>query len=676
MIITTRTNDAVCRKAFGSKSIAISSLDAMIQKFAIDPKLNNPPHEAYIVSNIDLRNKKLKDKFLHAATTKHPDVKIIYCVKNGAADLSEGNGIDAVVVKPQPTALADIVYELIEGAVAEKGQIISAADDVMRYDKFVPEELKEEDSVGSEEAEDLFDYNAYTEKELSGGGEDRLPIETPAEEVVEDSEKSKQSEFIERIKGCNKVTDVAVLTRELKATSIIKEIVKENAKYTNYESHLKILDDQIFRVYADKSIPNGREKLNKIQMLLRESLIYRDGNIDILSKYITSIIDTIVVKTRELLDERLKEVESALIRVSTAQTDGGEYARLSGIADKRTSIMLELLAIDAELRDIFSNTDRASIDIASDMVEKAKALTGKPLIDDYLKVYDGGSIISEESKDRIRDVLETCDRTSEEFKRAARDVNVMLRKMDELLGQDRDAIMQLSNLVKLYRANNVEDAVIANTLLKKTLRVYIAKEGSGRTIIPLLISKAKSRENANVLYMDLTGTSKAADYGQVVLDLDDWLQNRQEEEFLAVSGKLSDAPESSQRLLTALMKVVDYYKVINVVIDPSQEEVLHVLAPDTLVRNYLMEITTSDAEFYKDYLKETVYENVGRRIILNKCSIDAQVFLEKLDVFGDISIQLVKIPYMSVINECSLRKADPYSADSVKEFLREVIKLC
>ena len=699
MIISTVSNDAICRKAFGKENVAISALEAMMKKFAVDPLLNNPPHEAYIVSNVDVRNKRVRDNFLEAAANKHPNVKIVYYSKREEKDFKDGMypGIDRVVVKATPQVLADVVYELVDGSVAEKQPIVSTADSVATYTPFTPKEFEEEEPARSQTLEetDYDDENPFvkssiqeTDRLVDSTGNSFSKEEAVEELVVtdlsEDTNNSSSNEvsfesdsaLIDRINKCQKVGDLAAVTREITASEVVKDVIRENAKYANYEMRLRAIQEKIFTVVADTTICDGREKLNRIQALLRDGDPYRDENTSMIGKHLEMIIDTVVSKTREILDKRLMELNTALIKATSSPQTGGEYARLSGIMDARANIMLELVTMEEEIKDMYVNLDKTESEIAENMAKKASRLANSPLIDSHLNAISNGETISKESLDAIVNVLQKCDKSSEEFQAAVRDISIMIRKLNKLLDLDRDAMTNLTSLMKLLRANNVEDTIVANTVLKSVLRIVVGREGAGKTAIPLIVARTRSRQNCNVLYLDLTGTSKAEDYGEHPYSIADWMEHQYQEEFVAVSGKWNDTPENAQRLLATLMKVADYFRAIYIVIAPEQETVLHTLQPDTLVVNYIMEMTSRDASFYKDFMRDTQYENVGRRIILNKCSVDTQAFLERLGVLEDFNVQLVKVPYLPMLASCSLHSVKPYEIDSIREELREVIKVC
>lgn len=680
MIVCTRSLDAIARQALGKGNVAINAPDKIIEEFQIDPSTSQVTKEAFILADADLRNRKLKQKFLTNAATKHPDVRIIYVAKSGKSDIEAGNGIDAVLLKPKPEVLQQTVYKLIENVTA-KNDVVSAADSVpVSVEPFKPVTLtKNSDVVTDEFGRPVLESAEVTEEELAKSvaekiGEDdikevaqELPIqeiEPPKMDVVLDEKK--ESELISRIKSCDKVVDLAVLTRELSATILIKDIVKDNAQYVSIEDRLKAIREKVLSIYADPTIRSQEEKLDKIKALVYDKDKYMAAANTIIEQRVEDVISIIVDKTKECLDQRLHELDQAIVNLNTKPAGELSYTRVAGIMDERANLLLELQILDKEIRDIFTRTNDMAMGIASNIAEDNTNLSDSPLLNARLRLY-GDSVVSDKSLDTIVNILTTADRTTEEFKSATRELIVMKNKLNKLIDLDREQITAMTQIIDYLRANNIEDNVIKENMLKKALRIYVAQEGSGRTVVPYVISKLTARTSNNVLYLDLTGTNKVADYGDALYTFDDWMQNRYKKDFCGVSGTAPTSTEGIQRLIAALVKEADYYKVINLVLTPEQKEVFELIGPDVLSINYIIEPKRTQLEFFKSFIKETQYANVGQRIVLNKCDIPLRPIIEELNVENDDNTQIVTIPNVPAIPECSLKGVRPYELASVVE---------
>ena len=673
MIVCTRTADALSRQAFGKQNVAVSKIDAMMSSFLLDPAVSKPSKEAFIVTSDDIRAPKIKDAFFEAAAGKHPDVRIVIIVRNAKLDIQKEKGIDAVLVKPKANVLADTVYQLIE-EIESKAPIVSSADSVPdAIDAFTPKEFEDNNAIEAKEIE----------KNVTEVTEEHAVKEVPREELrvkepiltvpSVDEERQYKSEMVDRIKACNRVTDVQVLARELTASKVVKEIVKENQQYVAIEEKLKAINNKIYSILADESIRSLEEKIDKIQVILYDKDYYKIKNNTIIEQRVEELIDTLTSKTSELLRARLKDLDRAISSAKAVKGDDIDFPRLAGIFDQRASLIMELAVLDHEVRDIFCTADNLAFDTMSNMAKDSKELTGNRSVDQRISLR-GDYVESEETRKSIVRILETADRSSVEFKNAIRDIVIMKDSLNKLLGLDRDAIAAQAEIINFLRSNNVEDTVIAETLLKKSLRVFVGEEGVGRTVVPFTLSKLKSRQNANVLHVDITGTAKFEDYGFDAIPLNEFVENRVEREFCAVVGQVSNTPESMQRLLVMLTKAADYYRVINVVVSPDQKELFNVIAPDVLSINYITDTNKRSLDFMANFIKETKFDNVAQKVIINKCDVEYGPIVKRLGIFDEMNIRVLKIPYISQLVDCSLKGLKPYEIAAVTESFEEVGK--
>ncbi len=684
MIVVTRALDQLAKQAVGEGNVAVSGIKTMMDKFRLDPGVSQIAEEVYLVANVDVRNDKLKKQFLEAAAAKHPDVRIVYISKTGKPDLQVGNGIDAVLERPKAEVVADTIYSLIE-EVTRKGDVVSAADSVpQEIETFKPQGLAGNEKViptdefgeyiNPSELEKIIDEVKNEEAQADPIKLD-LSKEIPTQPKEIEQVDVQKSQIVENIKGCNKIADINVLTRELTATNIIKDLVKDSAEYVNIEDKLKVLNEKILSIWADPSIRSTADKLDKMKSILYDKDYFRAKSNTLIEQRVEEIISTLIDKTKDCLNKRLAELNNAILNLNRQPAEGLDYTRLAGITDERANLILELQVMDKNIREIFASANKACLDISSIIAEESANLSDSPLLNANLRLR-GDSVVSDKSLDTIINIMSTAEQTSLEFKEAARDLVVMMQKVNKLIDLDREQIAALTQVIQYLQSNNIEDTIIKETMIKKSLRLFIAKPNTGRSVIPYILSKLKSRENYNVLYVDLTGTNKVADYGDDMYTLDDWFNNRYEKEFCGVIGKAVDTTEFAQRLMVALVKAADYYRVINVVLDPEQEAIFKVFAPDVLTINYLTDTSKKSLDFFREYIKTTKYDNVAQRVIINKCDIQIRPIIGRLDLLENCDVHIATIPTIPALAECSLNGVKPYELTTVQEAMREVRKVC
>lgn len=669
MIETTRVSDTLCRKGFGPSNVMISSLNSIMEKMKLDPTVSSPVNQAFIIASKDVRNKHIKAKFVEVLKGKHPNVRVVYLADKNDTLKGGAEGIDQVLINPQPADLADAVYAMIEGGISEKEPVVSSMDSVVeKLTEHTPQfdEIKKEESsqvlVGRAEELELVEE---TPEELV-----EEPLVVPAAEETVGDVDTIQS----RLKQCGSVASIASFTKNLSVAEVTKEVARMNAKYTSYELKLRVLQEKIFNVFADRSL-NDKQKMDRIQALVYEVEGFRDENASMLSKRVEEIVDTIVSQTRVMLDKHLSRVDKQLMTDSLS-SGNLNYAKFADISEKRANMMLETLTLDAEVRTIYESVDGLCQETAAVVASNATEKTGSPLVDNHLEVY-GGNSATEKTLGMIYNILSKSNQTSEEFKSIVDIISKKFELLDNILGKDKEAIDELYRISNFLKANNVEDTVLAKTLLKRSLRVFVANEGSGRTVVPLILGKLKSRENCNTLVVDLTGTSKAKEYNENVIDFDSWMiSDLVTDDFVYVAGGISEGSEVAQRLMTKLMKAADYFRSITLVLSPEQYDILENLSSEVLVVNFLLETRNKDIEQFKDVMAKCTFPNVGKRVIINKCSVDVQTVVEKLGLMEDLNVQVVKIPYISTLQDCALHQIKPYEVSEVKEIFKEALRLC
>ena len=208
------------------------------------------------------------------------------------------------------------------------------------------------------------------------------------------------------------------------------------------------------------------------------------------------------------------------------------------------------------------------------------------------------------------------------------------------------------------------------------MRIFIGDEGSGRSIIPYIVSKRKSRESANVLLVDLTGTDKYSDYGVGGISLESFYEDIPNKDLLVVKENPADSIDEAGKLLATLTRAADYYRVINVVLKPELRLFYNILGVEAGVVNYIVTPARQHIVKYKNMISDTYIENTAQRVILNKCDIGIEPVLQQLGVIDNPRVHFVRVGNSNAIVECGLNGLDPTLVKSVLELTREVCASC
>ena len=289
MVIGTKTVEMKIEKAFGKGEVSIQPISDILNRLKLDPSVASPRVDAYVVSMMDFKTAGNKQDFRDAAASKHPGNRIIL-VARGKCDIPEGNGIDKVLINGTP--------QMISAVVAGFAQETMTAQSVPETSPSIPEFVLDEEPVKEETPEPVVEVEQFSASEPIQELHVEQ-VEQPAQE--EEKAEPQQSEFVSRIKECQRVVDVEALSRELKAADIVKDIVKDNKQYLAVEERLKVLQEKINSIFLDNSISSIEEKMEKIDAVLIDKDYYRSQNNTILEKRIEEIITTLVDKVKDCI---------------------------------------------------------------------------------------------------------------------------------------------------------------------------------------------------------------------------------------------------------------------------------------------------------------------------------------------------------------------------------------
>lgn len=662
MIVGTKTVEMKVKEAFGKENVNILPIRDVINRLKLDPGVSSPSIDAYVVSMMDLKTTGIKQDFKDAAASKHPNSKVVL-VARGKSDIPEGNGIDKVLINAKAGELAAIVA----GLTTQSGPIMEEVEET-RIPEFVP--VEEEYTKPAEEVQSKAEPERSEPEKV-----EELHIEEPViQEQKAETPVFEGSGLIERVNSCQKLVDLEVLTQELKASALVKDIIRDNRQYAAIEERLQALQERINAIFMDASIPNMEEKMEKINAILVEQNNYGTRSNTIIGQRVIDIITAVAAKMSECVKQRIKELDTAIKNTYTANPKV-EYVRLSAVADERANILNEIAELNEQLEKVCDMSDSFAHSIVDSMTEKSSVGSENPLIEAHLRLRHK-AVISEGSFNVMKHILEASDKASSEYAQALQNLEAMYRQLVKLIDLDNESITALKDIVALLRTNKVTSMITADTPLKESMSVFVGDEGTGHTVIPYIVSKRRSRENANVLLIDFTGSAKYQNYGVDKISIDELYDGIPVKDLLIVDGTKAAFLEDINKILDILNTAAKQYRVINVVIRPAQLGIASAIVREAGVVNYIVVPSRDSLTAYKKVIAESKYENVAQRIVINKCDIEVRPVLEQLDVIDRGDIQYVKVGVLPAITECGLLGIDPTSVNSVIELTREVWTTC
>lgn len=674
MIVSTNKSDTMLRRTFEKNKTSVMAIERMIEQFSLDPTITDPVRECYIVTNEDISASKTKAQFEQAAACKHPNVKIIFINKSARPIYPNGlQGVDAVLQKPKPGDIQQAVSAVIATGVVKDAVIDYGTPTQMPIPEYQPNPVPEPArTVGVFDESILEDKPAEPDPVAEEVPLVPEPEPVPAEPEPEVSEKD--SALVGRIRQAGTVSDISVLMREVQASELIKDLIESNSTYSGIEEKLKSMNDTIFSILSDTRIGSLDEKLSKIRAILHDKAFFSAKGNTLIEQRLEEVIDAICMQTSSLLQTRLNEIDTSIRKMQSQRDFDVNHARLSGLNEERANIIIELRTLQVEIDDIFKSADRLTISTATHIAEGADNVTGNEMINMHLKAR-GAQVLSDDTINAVRAALElSSDKVPASFKEMKMKVISTIRVISKLFDLDSEIIAAQQAQINFLKAHNVEDSVVADSLLKKSLRVYVGEESTGRSIISYLLSKYKSRQNANVLCIDLTGSAKYHQYGIQCMNLDTFMVEQNQAEFVLVAGTVENTVAAAQRIVSTLLRAADYYRVINVVLNPEQKELFSTISQDVLSVNFVVDTNVQRIERMRQTIQECTVENVGRRVIVNRCDIPVRAIVSRLGLDDQIDFQICVVPTIPAISDASINGFNPYGVSSVDVIMEDVVK--
>lgn len=665
MIIATSKADAMLKRSLGRGQVTTTTLQRMCEQFKIDPTTATPVRDAYVVTNEDISAARAKTLFEQSLATKHPATKVIFINKSAKPIYANGMvGIDVIMQKPKTADITQAISAVIASGtvdIAVQPTIDTYNQPIPEYTNPVEETPVVPDFVQPEPVEEPVAEPLY------------IPEPEPEPQVPVAEVMQQESSLVNRIKHASTVADVSILAREIDATTLIKDLVESSSTYAGIEEKLKSLNDTIFAIMSDVRISSLDEKLSKIHAVMHDKAFFNAKGDTLIEQRLEEVIDAICTQTSSLLQSRLDEIDTAIKRAQECKDMENNSARLAGLNELRANIIIELKTLEIEIETIYKSCDNIIISSATKIAETNDNITGNEMINSQLKAR-GSYVVSDGSFTAMVSALELSEQIPDLFKSMKLSIIKMTKLIHKLFDLDQEVIAAQQALINFLKAHNVEDSVVAQGVLKKALRVYVGAEGTGKTIIPYLISRYKSRQNANVLLLDLTGTNKYADYGIQYTDVDTYLAELNQKEFMLVAGNIDNTVAAAQRIVTTLLHAADYYRVINVVLTPEQQELFQIIAEDVLSVNFITDTSSKNITAMRSIIEKCTIRNVGRRVIINKCDVPVRSIVTKLGLDDQIDFQLCTVKTLPTIIDAGINGYNPYGVSSVDLEMEEVIK--
>lgn len=499
-------------------------------------------------------------------------------------------------------------------------------------------------------------------------GEPKEPEAPVVEEPVKPNlEERVESDFERNLKEVSNFHDWGLFKEAMSKDAAIRQLLEENTTYQGVVQMLSVLDTEIKTTYYDKGLTSQQKFEKVLEIGNKRSTLMATHN-DILARKVLDVIDAVTIGARRTVNDLLDEHRKSMEQITVSKEGLFDETELHRLVDMRSKAMCELLALVKSTIQLYQAMDLEVSDVILDMDKRL------PSDNEYINEMVGSAaevLTPTNSMELARTMMRALQEKREAFVLMEEQVRKVIDSIRELFDRDEAIIQYQQHITQMLKAHRVEDAVIIDSVIKNILNVYIGQRGSGLTATALTWSGCLARRR-NTLLIDLSNESKLGDYGEDVLDLDEFMRQRIDRPLCVVAGTVPDV-EALSELITELKTRLDYYAHINVILDSTQLEYAEVLAKESLTVNYITNCTKDNMEEMGNVYASVDVNNVAQKVLMVNPTIDVMKVAEYMNI--DVtSTKCVSIPDVPKIKSCGVLQDKPYEYVGVRTVFEEAFK--
>lgn len=667
MVVATKSVDSLLRGIVSPDKLMISRLDSISKAIQLDPNISEPKKEMFVVSTDDVKNIKVRKEFMDSVESKHPECLVMFVSKNGRVTPDiDTNLFDSFLSKPKKDDIRNAFIQLIE-ASEQRAQASSTTS------VDTPEEYSEEAPAAVE-----------TKPEYNDGWDDTPAVSLKVEEAPAPKAPVKEStdiDLVDRIRRTESWAGITSVVSEVNAANILREVSEANMTFKQSEAHIAALQENINAIMCNPEYDTST-RLSKVHSILCDKAYIKSKTNSIIEQNVEAIINVIVEKAKEVVEAKTQEMDEKIINaLKYHQSEEAPNVRLATIIENRAKVLLDLQTLDLELKGIASRCTDTINDTVSDIISESTTSTGSPILDSKMK-----SRFGDIAPDNLLVVLDNLfmsgKNVSDEFGDMSAAVNSTIRKLYALLSYYKEETEVLGETIRFMKANNVEDTVVANTIMKKSSRLYIHNGDFDSTAITYMISKYQSRKNDNVLLLDLTGSPVFDMFGVKTTAYSSMMNMEHfQNKFLVVStyddtGISVSTEDDMQRLSARLLHYAKHYSKINIMCTSDQKHVIDSFKSDVISITYMVDCYPTTIKTMSKCIEDSHMDNTATRVVLVNCVSDSSRVCNDLGIMERFDIQLSTCRPVPEIRYCSLHKQDPFDVDSIVDDIGGVLRTC
>ncbi|WP_027088431.1 hypothetical protein [Cohnella panacarvi] len=581
---------------------------------------------------------------LEAVERKHASIAVIYVYqKDKEAELISGDVIKLHVPALLPETIGDAVAGTIDLSKVGTDDRTLESTDAKYGDRNWQEKQAADETAASAE-----------------------PVVPVADEPPPERELPKSLE--QRLLELGRFADYQFFKEALEQDNLLKDLHEQNAQYAAVVRMLDALDADIERVFLDGTL-SVEERFERVKGIGIERAAYAGLEHSLIADKLISLMDAIVVSAVATVDSRIERIRQALGAVTDGKLLHEEFELLQERVDARIAIQADLMEMSREIIELYKAMDRS----VSEWVERmeSSSASGIAIVNETMREAEPYFVPQNIAAVTSR-LIGDLQRRRVSMSIAEEKIRKLIELVFRLCEEDATIIEHQQRLIRLLRAQRIEDVVVVDNLIKHALRLFVGPPESGRTATALTWAGVMSRRH-NSLLIDLTGQSKARHYGVEPVSLNRFLADRIERPFVCVEGTLAAAEEAVFEFVIELKRRLHYYPYATVLLDAGQTDLMNLLAKSALTVHFVSDCSPRSTERLKETIEAFEERNIATKVVLIDPPLDP--FRHMSDLNADpLRSKLVLLPRLNEMRICALQNKRPYEQHEIAGIYEEAFR--
>ena len=463
---------------------------------------------------------------------------------------------------------------------------------------------------------------------------------------------SYDSLLAERIRETNTVHNISMVLREMNSDAIIREILAQNSKYSALASRMNEILNNIASIYADDvNYPTLREKSERSQALVHELTTYSGEASTELAEYFTKIMDVLF---NAVIDNNQKELDRIQEQVGLwgkNKVGGSGNAHISALTEEQAALDLELENMQQDISNLGYQTDKMIGDLIHEIAIHWGAVLRHRTAQDLDLLKDVN--VTEETFKALDCLMKLSTKAPDIYGEVKMKIASMLATFDKIVSLEYDIAQAKQKSLDKLMQHKLDDTVTSDSILRRSVRVFIGGEGAGLHTIGLALTDYRKSQGYTAMLLDLTGDKMP--YGVATKEYSDILVDYICDDLLLVSGEAPTTDFEINQLLEVLEKYSKHYRSIHVLLRPEHAELINKLQDFTLSDTVIVKPEKKSLEIGAELLRANLQNKLlAHRVIINQRGAALNSLIQQLGISESEEVQVLSVPFIPEIQDAGV----------------------